>query len=105
MKRIGTIVGHVIEPLLNKQGFVCGRIVTHWSDIVGPQFSDIAAPSKITFPMGKKNEGTLHLITTSAGAMMIQYAEPLILERINTFFGYKAVIKLRFQMSKINEPL
>ncbi|OJW50205.1 MAG: hypothetical protein BGO67_02445 [Alphaproteobacteria bacterium 41-28] len=72
-----------------------GRIIIHWSQIVGEKFSRLALPEKITFPRGKKTEGTLHLNVTSSGALLLQYAQDLILEQVNTYFGYKALSTLR----------
>lgn len=40
-------------------------------------------------------EGTLHLRVTSSGACLLQYAQDLVLERVNIFFGYKALSKLQ----------
>ena len=72
-----------------------GKIITHWPLIVGEKFARLALPEKITFPRGKQIEGTLHLSVTSSGALLLQYAQDLILEQINTYFGYKALSRLR----------
>lgn len=71
-----------------------GKIITHWTQIVGEKFARLALPEKITFPKGKKTEGTLHLMVTSSGSLFLHYAQDLILEQVNTFFGYKALTKL-----------
>jgi hypothetical protein len=72
-----------------------GKIITHWSQIVGERFARLALPEKITFPQGKKGDGTLHLSVTSSGSLLVHFSQELILELVNTFFGYKALAKLR----------
>jgi len=71
-----------------------GKIITQWEQIVGERFARLGLPEKITFPKGKKDEGTLYLRVTSSGYLLLHYAQDLILEQVNTFFGYKALVKL-----------
>jgi hypothetical protein len=94
-QRLGFYTQKVVKPVFKARGLMEGKIITHWSQIVGESFSRLALAEKITFPKGKKTEGTLHLSVTSASAFLLQYAQDLILERVNTFFGYKALSKLK----------
>lgn len=47
------------------------------------------------FPRGKKRGATLSVQTEGAFALELQHLEPIVVERINAFFGYGAVEKLR----------
>lgn len=107
--RLGFFTQSIVKPTFKARGLMEGKIISHWPQIVGEQLSCISCAEKITFPKGKRSEGTLHLTVTSSGALFIQYAQDLILERVNTFFGYKALAKLRFThglnlKKKILEP-
>lgn len=93
--RLGLFTQRLVKPVFKNRGLMEGKIVTHWPQIVGEKFAHMSFAEKITFPKGKRSEGTLHLNVTSSGALFFQYAQDLILERINTFFGYKALSKLR----------
>ena len=93
--RLGLFTQGLVKPVFKNRGLLEGKIITHWSQIVGDQISKIALAEKITFPKGQRSDGTLHMVVTSSGALLIQYAQDLILERVNTFFGYKALTKLR----------
>ncbi len=93
--RLGCYTQKIVKPVFKARGLMEGKIITHWSQIVGERFSRLALPEKITFPRGKQQEGTLHLSVTSSGALLLQYAQDLILEQVNMFFGYKAVSMLR----------
>ena len=93
--RLGLFTQRLVKPVFKNRGLMEGKIVTHWAQIVGEKFAHMSFAEKITFPKGKRSEGTLHLNVTSSGALLFQYAQDLILERVNTFFGYKALSKLR----------
>ena len=92
--RLGFYTQKIVNPVFKTRGLMEGRIITHWPHIVGERFSAFSLPEKITFPKGKKSEGTLHLTVTSAGSLLLHSIHDLILDKINTFFGYKALSKL-----------
>ena len=93
--RIGIYTQKIVKTVFKARGLMEGRIITHWPQIVGERYASLALPEKITFPKGKKDEGTLYLSVTSSGSMLIHYAQGIILEHVNTFFGYKAIAKLQ----------
>lgn len=98
-KRMPTRIGHytqkIVKPVFKARGLMEGKIITHWPQIVGEKFARFALAEKITFPKGKRSEGTLYISVTSSGALLLQYAQDLILEQVNIFFGYKALSKLK----------
>jgi hypothetical protein len=93
--RLGVHTQKIVKPVFKARGLMEGKIITNWPQIVGEKFARLALAEKITFPRGKKTEGTLYLSVTSAGALLLQYAQDLILEQVNTYFGYKALSTLR----------
>ncbi len=93
--RLGVHTQKIVKPIFKARGLMEGKIITQWPQIVGEKFARLALAEKITFPQGKKTEGTLHLSVTSSGALLLQYAQDLILEQVNTYFGYNALSKLR----------
>jgi hypothetical protein len=103
--RLGLYTQKIVKPVFKARGLLEGRIVTHWSKIVGEKLARLALPEKITFPKGKTVEGTLHLSVTSSGSLLLHYAQDLIIEQVNTFFGYKALAKLRMTHGYIPPPV
>lgn len=93
--RIGVYTQKIVQPVFKARGLMEGKIITHWSQIVGERFARLAVPEKIVFSKGKKDEGTLYLSVTSSSSLLIHYAQGLILEHVNTFFGYKAISKIQ----------
>ena len=75
-----------------KRGFAQGDVIRHWPEIAGDLLARYTLPDRITFPRGQRTGGLLHLqVATSAVATEVQHLEPLIVEKVNTYFGYGAV--------------
>jgi len=85
-------------------GFVQGAVVSRWSEIVGERYAKVSTPESIRFPGGKKSGGTLTLSVEGAHAPLIQHLGPLIIERVNRFFGYEAVNKVAFRQGRAPRP-
>lgn len=85
-----------VKKLLGAKGMAEVEILSNWKDIVGEDLAKYSLPQRIEFKAGTRNNGTLHLMAASGGfAMEIQHRATLILEKINTFFGYQAVSRLK----------
>ena len=95
-KPLGTTLDRLTKPMLGRKGFTHATIVTKWPEIVGENVARYTAPEKIVFSRAGVSGGTLHLrCETSAYAAELMHQEPMILDRINTFFGYQAVVRIQ----------
>jgi hypothetical protein len=87
---------------LGLRGFTETALIAEWSVIVGEAQSLGSLPVKITFPAGDRSNGTLHVRVVSGGlAMEFNHREPLILQRINGYFGYGAVARLKITQGPV----
>ena len=77
---------------LRKRGFVQTRLATDWTAIVGEEIAEKTVPQKLV--AARNGSAKLHVRVESAFAVELQHIEPQVLERINAFFGYRAVEKL-----------
>jgi hypothetical protein len=82
-------------------GFVQSSIVSRWREIVGERYARVSAPESIRFPPGKRAAGVLTLVVESAHAPMMQHVAPVIVERVNRFFGYAAVERVQFRQGVV----
>lgn len=80
-------------PALRKRGFAEARIVTQWPEIAGPAIATASTPLKIS--PGRGGGRILLIRVTSAAALEIQHQTPVILDRINAFFGFDAITGLK----------
>lgn len=94
MRPLKQALASPLAHMVRKLGFMNQEILLNWSEIVGRTLADHVWPEKITFPPTRKNGGRLYLKTTSGFAPMVQFQQLTVLERVNQFFGYKAVDKL-----------
>ncbi|MCK4939869.1 MAG: DUF721 domain-containing protein [Rhodospirillaceae bacterium] len=103
-KLLSRMVERMVKPVFGKRGFSNGAIINNWPDIVGPELAKLSLPEKLTFSRDGVSGGILYLKTVTGGlATEIQHLEPIIIERINRHFGYKAVVGLRLSQGPIPE--
>jgi len=100
-KAMGDLMPQVGRTAFRRFGFVQSSVVTRWAEIVGPHHARVCAPESIRFPQGEKSDGTLNLVVMPAHAPLIQHVIPEIIERVNRFFGYGAVAKVKMRQGQV----
>ena len=96
----GELVGDIAGTTFKRFGFVQGAVVSRWAEIVGERYAKVSTPESIRFPAGRKSDGTLTLTVEGAHAPLMQHLAPLIMERVNRFFGYSAIGKVAFRQGR-----
>ena len=96
----GDLIGDITGTTFKRFGFIQGAVVSRWPEVVGERFERVSTPQSVRFPAGKKAGGTLTLAVDGAHAPLIQHLGPLIIERVNRFFGYEAVLKIAFRQGR-----
>ena len=94
MRAISAEIAKVAAPALGRRGFAAAQLITEWQSIVGPDWAAKVSPDRLSFPQGERRDGTLRVRVASGLGPEVQHATPLLLERINGFFGYRAVARL-----------
>jgi hypothetical protein len=100
----GDLVGDIGGQSFKRFGFVQSSIVSRWGDIVGERYARVSSPESIKFPSGRKVGGVLTLLVEGAHAPLIQHLTPMIVERVNRFFGYAAINRIVFRQGKPPAP-
>lgn len=101
-KPIGELMPQIGRTAFRRFGFVQSNVVTRWPEIVGEHHSKVCMPEAIRFPPGEKSEGILQLVVVPAHAPLIQQVIPEIIERVNRFFGYNAVARVKLRQGEVN---
>ncbi|MGH6968609.1 MAG: DUF721 domain-containing protein [Stellaceae bacterium] len=94
MRALAADVPRIVKPALGKRGLGEGQLVAQWAAIVGADLARRMMPEKLTFPPGPRRDGTLRVRVAPVFALEAQHREPQILERLNAFFGYRALARL-----------
>ncbi|GGF16602.1 hypothetical protein GCM10011611_22970 [Aliidongia dinghuensis] len=95
MKSIAGSVSKIAAPVLGRRGLAEAEMILGWAAVVGEDLARDTLPIKLSFGKGERVDGTLHLKVVSAAAPEVRHREPQIIERINGFFGYRAVAHLK----------
>lgn len=101
MKSLGSAVAKIAAPVLGRRGFGEAQVILEWPAVVGEALARDSLPVKLSFRGGERLDGTLHLRVAPGAALEIQHREPVILERINGFFGYRAVGRLAIRQGPL----
>ena len=101
---LAALLPRLTRKALGKFGFSYIGLITDWATIVGPDIARLSAPEKLSFPRNKRDSGVLRLKAEGGAALEIQHLEPQILDRINTYFGYRAVMRLHIINGPVNKP-
>jgi len=103
-RAISELMPQIGRTAFRRFGFVQSSVVTRWPDIVGPTHARVCTPESIRFPPGEKSEGILQLVVLPAHAPLIQQVIPEIIERVNRFFGYRAIARVKLRQGEVKPP-
>jgi len=103
-KALAEAAGKVTKSVFGRRGLADGAVINDWPTIAGAHLARHSAPERIVFRTGERREGDLHLRVDNGGlAMELQHLEPVLLERINGYFGYFAVAHIKITQGPLPE--
>ena len=107
-KTIGETLQNFTKQFSNKYGKTEYLIFSKWPQIVGSFFADHSEPEKINRIPDEENEmgektyrNFLNVKVSPAAAVEFQHFKDKIVEKINSYFGYKAITDIRLQQNFI----
>jgi len=103
-RAIADLMPDIGRTAFRRFGFVQSSVVTRWPEIVGERHAKVCQPEAIRFAPGDKTDGILQLLVVPAHAPLIQHVIPEIVERVNRFFGYKAVARVKLRQGAVQPP-
>ena len=91
------------KQLLGQRGFMQMDLLTSWTAIVGEEMAQYSLPQKLTFPKNSRADGCLTIVVPAgAFAMEIAQNEQRLIDKINTYFGYPAIKKIKILQSNLS---
>jgi hypothetical protein len=106
-RTVGAFIPKVVAPAFEKFGFHTAEIMTSWETIAGVDLARMTRPEAIKWPRGTKarsavdDDGaraagaTLVIACDPAFALEVSYRTQDIIDRINRYFGYRAIAQIR----------
>jgi hypothetical protein len=115
MRAIGAASTPIAAGLADRRGWTAARLLADWSAIVGAELARRSMPERLVGqgsmidrgrtkvkPDGAKPDAgpprrpaALRVRVGGAAALEIQHMEPQIVERVNGYFGYRAIDRLQ----------
>lgn len=103
-RRVADLIPRCLGPALAKRGFASSELITRWPDIVGEEISACAEPIKLQWPRGgaeAQEPATLILRVEGPAAIEIQHLAGVIVERVNRFFGWRAIKRIAIRQAPL----
>ncbi len=114
-RTLGAFVPRLTRKAFEKYGFSTATLLTDWGAIVGEEIAAFTAPERLKWPravsgreagetgQGAKAGAVLVLRVDPARALDAEYRGRQIVERINGYFGYRAIADLRLLQAPLTK--
>lgn len=112
-KAVGSFVPGLTRKSFEKFGFATAQLITDWADVAGADVARYTVPERIRWPRlpmgapddadgGGRGGATLILRVDPARALDVEYKRAQLMERINVYFGYRAVADVRIVQGTVD---
>ena len=89
-----------VKKILKKRGFAELELLKNWGNIVPKKYVSLIYPIKIK-ANSQKEGARLVLKVDPSIAFAVEHEKEKIIQKINSFFGYQAILKLELIQEKI----
>jgi hypothetical protein len=106
MRQIGGSIRDLLDPLMAKRANVDLSLALAWQQVAGEKLSGRTQPLQIQWPQRLSPDdqfkpGTLVVAAEGSVALDLQYTSSELVERINRFFGYPAVNRIKIEQKPV----
>ena len=84
-----------IKKIIKKKGHIFSETLNNWKYIVGNEIFQICYPKSFK-NSNKLGVSTLHVMVKRGHEIDLEYSKKEIMDKMNNFFGYAVVEKLKF---------
>jgi hypothetical protein len=106
---LADLVQPVIGPVLTRRGFGTSSLVLFWDDIVGERLAAMSQPVQVQWPAAQCDRvsesghvpATLIVRVESGFALELQHLAPLVIERVNAYFGWRCISRLKLKQGPL----
>jgi hypothetical protein len=106
LRTIGAAASRLTAGLADKRGWTAARLIAHWPEIVGAELARRCLPERLVgqgrparagseTSTAPRRPAALRIRIAGAAALEIQHRETEIIERVNGYFGYRAIDRLQ----------
>lgn len=100
VKPLADLVAGLIDPILARKAGMNSALIASWPEIAGPRLAAGTRPEKLIWAARRSDldpfePATLIVACEGASALRLQHESGELLQRIEAFFGYRAVGRLK----------
>ena len=88
----------LLSPVVERQAGMTLDLLAAWDQLAGPDHAARTRPERLKWPRGDAEEfkpATLVVACDGAHAIFFQHETKVLIERLNTFFGFAAVDRVQ----------
>ncbi len=114
LRPVGAFAARLLDPVARARGFATMTLLSEWGAIAGAELAGFTMPDRVVWPTRsgdgddtglprgwRPNGATLILKVEGPRAVEVQHRADKIIERVNTYFGYRAVTELRILQAPV----
>jgi len=101
LRPFGKTLPRGVKGILKKNGYNYSEIISKWNLLVGKNVSDYSYPKSIKMTH-KDKSGILILSVERGNEVNIEYSKEEIINKINSYFGYRLINEVRLQTFNSN---
>ena len=102
LRPFGNTLPRGVKGILKKNGYNYSEIIGKWNMLVGKDVASCSYPKSIKMKKGDSN-GTLILAIKRGDEINIEYSKSEIINKINSYFGYKLINEIKIQVLNSEE--
>lgn len=109
-KPLADLLDVCLGPALAAQGFASADIIATWPDIVGPRLAAACQPVRIEWGRRglrdrdeRPQPAMLVVRVEGAFALELQHIAPLLIERINAYYGWRCVGRVVLKQGPVRQ--
>ncbi len=109
--QIADVANSLIDPILAKRAGISTALLNAWPEIAGETYAEFSRPEKIAWPKrpganedGGFRPGTLTIACEGARVLFLTHAQDELIHRVNGFFGYVAIERIRVVQKPMQPP-
>ncbi|MGL4404293.1 MAG: DUF721 domain-containing protein, partial [Notoacmeibacter sp.] len=107
---LSELVPELLDPVMQKRAGLTTALIGAWLEIAGERIGRFSSPSKIGWSRANASSdpfapATLFINADPAVALALQHETSAIISRINGFFGYPAIDRVKITQKQVQMNL
>lgn len=105
---LADLMSNVLEDVVARKSGMTLDMIAAWDEIAGPNYAHCTKAEKIVWPRRSSDldpfePGMLVVACDDAKAVFFQHESGQVIERLNQFFGFEAVAKIKIVQKPIKQ--